>query len=51
MYEVDMSGMKKVVYAQMFQIGDKDFMCFSNADNEAAARAFKRSCDTVAAKG
>lgn len=50
MYEVDMGGMKKVVFAQMFQIGDKDFMCFSNADNEDAAKAMKRSCDTVKAK-
>ena len=50
MYEVDMGGMKKVVYAQMFQIGDKDFMCFSNADNEDAANAMKRSCDTVKPK-
>lgn len=51
MHAVDMSGMSKVVYMQMFQIGDKDFACFSNADNEEAARAMKAACDTVKAGG
>jgi hypothetical protein len=49
MHAVDMGGQPKVVYMQMFQIGDKDFACFSNADNEDAARAMMAACATVEA--
>lgn len=48
-HAVDMGGMPKVVYMQMFQIGDKDFACFSNADDEKAAMAMKAACATVKA--
>lgn len=47
MYNVDMSGMKQCVYHQMFQVEDKDYMCFSNADSPGAAKAMKQACDTI----
>ena len=33
--------------ANRFQIGGKDYVCFSNADNVAAAQVMKKSCDTI----
>ena len=46
-HAVDMGGQPKVVYMQMFQVGDKDFACFANADDEKAAMAMKAACATI----
>lgn len=48
MYAVTMGGQPMVIYHQMFQQRGKDYMCFANAKTEAAAKAFKASCDTIA---
>lgn len=48
MYAVTMGGMPMVIYHQMFQQRGKDYMCFANAKTEAAAKAFKAACDTIA---
>lgn len=46
-YKAQLGGMTKAVFTKMFQIGGKDYVCFSNADNVAAAQAMKKSCDTI----
>jgi hypothetical protein len=46
-YKAQLGGMTKAVFTKMFQIGGKDYVCFSNADNVAAAQTMKKSCDTI----
>jgi len=48
MYKATLGAKEQVIYHQMFQVDGKDYVCFANADDEAAAKAFKRSCDTIA---
>ena len=50
-YEVTMGARTQAVFHQMFQIGGKDYVCFSNAENEALARKMKAACDTIKAVG
>lgn len=50
-HAVEMGGQPKAVFIQRFQLGDKDLVCFANADNEAAAMAMKAACATAKVAG